>query len=59
MHERCDRCGGLAQVHVTLQSGELFFCSGHYQQHLPKLHDIFVRIETRDSFPKQRLLSTV
>lgn len=51
MYERCDRCGGLAQVHVTLASGELYFCSSHYMQHLPRLQDIFKRVETRNSFP--------
>jgi hypothetical protein len=61
MYELCDADNAAkATVHVVLQSGrELFFCSGHYQQHLPKLHDTFVRIETRDSFPQKQLLSTV
>ncbi|GAB3558494.1 DUF7455 domain-containing protein [Spelaeicoccus albus] len=42
--DRCDRCGAQAYVRVELNSGDLFFCRHHSNEHLEALKPAALRI---------------
>ncbi|WP_163759578.1 DUF7455 domain-containing protein [Mycobacterium botniense] len=47
--DRCDRCGAVARVRVTLPSGaELLFCRHHATQHEAKLIELSAVLHISD-----------
>jgi hypothetical protein len=43
-HDRCDRCGSQAYVHVALPTGVLMFCAHHYEQYEARLRPVAMSV---------------
>lgn len=50
MHEECDAaCKAVATVRVTFPSRKvLYFCPRHYEAAMPRINDVFLRVEVTE-----------
>ena len=57
--DRCDSCGAQAYVHVTGVSGDLLFCSHHFNKWEEKIREFaFEIIDEREKLNENRLIGS-